>query len=152
MRIESTELRVKVNSFYEAENYDGIGNLEQITIFERRNSVQDNTMKYGCVTWMFSGDMKKVEEFTENPLRPSGYKEVEDPQEGDYITYFFPARFNKYFFDMDPPIAAHSGIYIGNGRVRSKFRESYVYDHPLEAVPLHYGSEVKFFRKIETAI
>jgi len=147
MKINPTNIGKKIEEFYLNKNFDGIGNLKGIRIVEYRDNQRDYQNKFGCVTWIFSGDKNKVEKFTSNPLAPPGYKEVYSPKKGDLVTYYLPAKLDKYFMDVYPPQPTHSGIYVGGNKIHSKFRESHVYEHPLEAIPPSYGTEVKFFRK-----
>jgi len=147
MQINHTNLGIKVRELYTNGHYEEIGSLEGFKIIEVRDIEQDKADKFGCVTWIFSGDNDKVKLFTANPLNPKGYKEVQKPKKGDIITYFLPSRLNRLFADFDPAKATHSGVYVGDGKVQSKFRESHVYEHPLDAIPPELGSEARFFRR-----
>lgn len=143
MRIKQTKKREKIEELHGQGDFDEIGKLEGFTIFEIRDWEEDTRNRFGCVTWIFSGDKAKVSEFTRRPSHPLGYEETDDPKKGDLVTYFFigTKRFEPSFQ------ATHIGIYIGDGRVRSKFRESHVYEHPLGDVLFGYGTEVRFFHK-----
>ena len=151
MRIKNSETGNELKRLYNKELYDEIGSIEGFTIIEKRNHEEDTKRKFGCVTWIFGGDKNKVKKFTSDSFSPPGYEEVEEPSKGDLVTYFRPATAKRHFANIYeiPARPTHTGIFVGNGRVQSKFRESHVYEHPLEAVPPEYGSEVRFFREIE---
>ena len=145
MKIPLTKKRQDIEQLIVEGKFDEIGNLPDFTIFEIRDPKEDTEKEYGCVTWVFSGDKKKVEEFTSNPLSPPGYVEVQNPQTNDLVSYFRKGRFHRCI--LQPDVSTHLGVYISNWNIRSKFRESHVYEHFLRDVPAMYGTEVKFFRK-----
>jgi len=144
MNIKTSETRKKIDEFCDAYDFDSIGKLPRFSVFEKRDWKEDTRLRHGCLTWLFQGDTDLIRNFARNPLSPAGYHEVTDPQPGDIVTYFFHSPMKGVHPE---PIPTHSGMYLGDGRVRSKFRESHVYEHPLSCVPTGYGTEVRFFRK-----
>ena len=145
MDIPLTDKRIKIEEMWKNWDFDGIGKLDGFSIFELRDPKKDTENLFGCVTWLVSVDKDEVERLTSNPESPEGYEEIEEPEEGDLVTYFFHHPMKRLY---PKPRSTHNGLYIGNGRVRSKFRESHVYEHPIEDVPRGYGNEVRFFRKL----
>lgn len=83
----------------------------------------------------------------ENPLgffMTHGYQilfQGDLPQQGDVIAYGFVRRRDPVFE------LSHMGIFVGQNRAESKFNEGHVFQHPLEAIPPHLGSEALIFRK-----
>lgn len=66
--------------------------------------------------------------------------ETKKSKKGDFVIYFL----NK---TTGIKIIKHSGIYLGKGKVRSKWGNGPVFIHDLYNVPFTYGEFVKFFKK-----
>lgn len=47
----------------------------------------------------------------------------------------------------DIPIIYHSGIYLGNGLVRSKWSNGPIFEHKIFNAPASYGKNVRFYKK-----
>jgi hypothetical protein len=83
----------------------------------------------------------------QNPLgflRDKGYQilyQDDSPKQGDVVAYGFVRRRDPVFE------LGHMGIFIGQNRVESKLNEGHAFQHPLEAIPPHFGSEALIFRK-----
>jgi hypothetical protein len=74
-------------------------------------------------------------------LAKRDYEVVDIPEPGDIVAYGgFHGR------NLHIPFINHYGIYLGGGRVRSKFGSYDVYDHPWYLIP-PYGNTIFFFRK-----
>lgn len=69
--------------------------------------------------------------------------EVVEPEAENIIVY--------YLRDSEPlPIIKHTGIYIGNGKVRSKWACGPILIHDVFNVPFSYGEIIKFFKKVDS--
>lgn len=83
----------------------------------------------------------------------AGYVEVQEPREGDLALYYKRTRRVRNFFDpsMEEVELAlkHSGVCLGNKMVRSKWGQGHVFEHPVDLVPVIYGDEVMFFRRVQ---
>ena len=145
MKIRTTKIRKRIKELICQIDFDGIGSLDGFTIYERRDAREDRRIGFGCVRFVFSGIEENVQRWVNNATNPPWYEEVQEPKEGDLVTYFFLSKIQDH---NSQPIATHTGLYLGNHRVRSKFRESHVYEHPLEDIPENYGLEVRFFREL----
>lgn len=66
--------------------------------------------------------------------------ESEKPQKGNIIIY--------YIEGSNLPIIKHSGIYLGEGKVKSKWANGPIFIHDVFNVPYSYGEKVKFFYKV----
>lgn len=66
------------------------------------------------------------------------------PQEKNLILY--------YIGESSNPIIKHSGVYLGGGKVRSKWANGPVFIHDVFNVPYSYGNDVKFFVKVSDDI
>jgi len=66
-----------------------------------------------------------------------GYTAVSEPKSGDFVLYF------------DKSVLTHSGKYLEDGWVESKFGNNAQngHHHPLHVVPQGYGTQIAFFRK-----
>ena len=66
-----------------------------------------------------------------------------EAREGDLVFYF-----------NEEARAKHAGLYLGGGRVESKWGKAHLLHHDLFDVPESYGLTVRFFRKVgyKTAI
>jgi hypothetical protein len=62
-------------------------------------------------------------------------EEVEKPNNGDLVAYFLDGELR------------HIGIYVGKGRVISKWGAGPVFEHPLYMVPESYGNCIRYFKK-----
>lgn len=52
-----------------------------------------------------------------------------------------------FYFNAEGRIR-HAGVYLGGGRVESKWGKGHLFEHDLFAVPETYGVSVMYFRKI----
>lgn len=83
----------------------------------------------------------------ENPLgffAAHGYQilfQSDSPELGDVLAYGFVRRRDPVFE------LSHMGIFVGQNLVKSKFNEGHVFQHPIEAIPPHLGSEALVFRR-----
>ena len=59
-----------------------------------------------------------------------------EAQDGDLVFYFSEGTFK------------HVGLWRPNGRVLSKWGVGHLFDHELFEVPMSYGSEVRFFKRL----
>jgi hypothetical protein len=50
-----------------------------------------------------------------------------------------------YYYNDKRQGLAHAGVYRQPGRVRSKWRSGYVWDHPVFEIPTGYGEFVRYF-------
>ncbi len=50
-------------------------------------------------------------------------------------------------FNLELAHAVHFGVYLGDGKVRSKFGKGHVFDHSIDNVPDNYGDEGFFVRR-----
>ena len=66
---------------------------------------------------------------------------AEEPEAGNIIIYYLRAS-------KSLPIIKHTGIYLGNGKVRSKWACGPILKHDVFNVPYSYGEIIKFFRRI----
>ena len=73
-----------------------------------------------------------------NKLKERNYECQTNPKPGDLVLYF-KNKANK-------ENVTHLGIWTSDGKVRSKFGTTYVYDHPLDYVPEVYGNYARFLR------
>jgi hypothetical protein len=73
-----------------------------------------------------------------NFLLSKGFRDVMNPNVDDVVMYYPEV----------PAQPVHFGIFKGKDIVVSKFGEGYVYEHPIDAVPLNYGDYYKFLRKV----
>lgn len=59
-----------------------------------------------------------------------------EAQDGDLVFYFSKGIFK------------HAGLWHPNGRVLSKWGVGHLFDHELFEVPMSYGSEVRFYKRL----
>lgn len=64
---------------------------------------------------------------------------VDEPKENDIVVY--------YLDGSKIPIIKHTGRYLENGKVISKWANGPVFEHEILNVPFTYGETVKFFRE-----
>lgn len=134
VRKEKT-IRDMMDDLLDAHQFDQIADLEGIEKVGDRRDWMKGEEHYTCTSHVFSKG-KYVEWEIENReyKHPKGYTEVESPQEGDVV----------FYFHGESP--EHVGIYVGDGKVESKFGIGHIYKHPTESVPTYYGTP-RFFRK-----
>lgn len=66
-------------------------------------------------------------------------KEATEPKRGDVILYIDETS--------RLPIIKHSGIYVGSGKVKSKWNTNGpVFEHDIFNIPFQYGNDIKFYR------
>jgi len=85
---------------------------------------------FGKNTWF---EVKNVHD----AIKTGKLIETESPEKENVILYYKRASAN--------PIIKHSGIYLGKGKVRSKWANGPVFIHDVFNVPYSYGNIVIFF-------
>lgn len=95
--------------------------------------------KTNCHGYTFDKDGWFSVKNVHNAIKEGKLVESEEPQEGNIIIYFMEGS--------DIPIIKHSGIYLGDGKVKSKWSKGPVFIHDVFNVPYSYGVVVKFFYK-----
>lgn len=156
-----------------SEGYDAIGELDGITIVERRSPALDRN--YKCAEYVFGTVMKEPwakrwpirDAFWRNTLRyleKRGYEVKDSADPGDVVGYasdniytssvldnhaylFFLRELNKR---RKPPYFQHFGIFLDANQVISKFNGGHIYQHRLDRVPNSFGTSVYFFRKCQS--
>lgn len=131
--------------------YNMIGNLEGFEMIApgdlQRSQFRCNQYVFATVKqepWAFED--QHIPMF-ENPLgffMSHGYQilfQGDSPKPGDVLAYGFVRRWDPVFE------LGHTGIFVGQNRAESKFNEGHVFQHPIEAIPPHLGSEALVFRK-----
>jgi len=67
-------------------------------------------------------------------------KETPNPQVEDLIIY--------YSGDTGESLRIkHSGFFLGNGKVRSKWGNGPIFEHDVFNIPFNYGEVINFFKK-----
>lgn len=145
--------------------FDQVGQLPGFSIVEQRNPWEDTDNNYQCAQYVFekrmsdgfAHDYHLPRDFILNGskyLRGEGFIEVEHPEPYDVVGYAQTTKeldLGELAFLLIAgakfPIFRHWGIYVGGDMVESKFSVGHVYRHPLELVPVRYGTQVCFFRK-----
>ena len=98
-----------------------------------------NKNQVNCHAYTFEKDDWYAVENVEDLIVNKELIEVEKPQIENVIIY--------YLRDSKPlPIIKHTGIYLGNGKVRSKWACGPVFRHDVFNVPYSYGEIIKFFK------
>lgn len=137
---------------------DQIANVPGIEVVERRDCIADHY--YRCAQYVFSQVRHEDWLPTERSLEPRGlwdnplpflsdhgYTETDSPKPGDIVAY-------GLVIDRDDgqrvAMFNHYGIYVGEGRVTSKFDMGHVFQHGLHQVPTNYGSQIAFFTPRES--
>ena len=96
---------------------------------------------FGKAKWFKRMNEREKEAFITNAdalLGSKGYHKIEIPKNGDIAVYSFSSNEDGW--------VAHYGEYC-NGKVRSKFGRTHIYEHDIGFVPSDFGDTVKFFRK-----
>ena len=136
--------------------YDIIGELDGITILERREREKDRENQYRChkytfgvvkkEPWVLAGFFTKKHRLWTDTLKflgEKGYDEVVQPENGDIVAYTCN--------NGNGTMTGHFGIYE-DGKVTSKFNVGHIFVHEIHMVPASYGNSVTYFRRNGKAI
>lgn len=134
------------------QRFEGLDSL--VGIDEIPSSITSEWIQYQCHQYAFGichgqkwcrpdGTFFKVSDpiFTDpfTFLKQKGYDKVESPENDDIAVYGLRER-GKF-------IAKHFGIWLGDGRVLSKFGDYEIVRHFFGRIINHYGNELHFVRK-----
>lgn len=133
----SSELKNKLTSYYRNHQFAEISKLPHFTLKELRNYEEDKTAKRDCIWYVTKNIATSVNgTFSFSAWHPQNYCQVSTLKKNDIVIYHTDHK------GLDEK---HIGLYLGNKKVESKFGYGNVYIHPLEAVPLDYGTYISCF-------
>ncbi len=139
MKIQNTKVRETLLGLIFEGNEEGIGELPEFRLLERRSSFEDSRNRYSCYQYVFELDnmtpwRQDDLSFSEWRKVQEKYTEVKNFKKGDILVYSL----------LDIPY--HVAIAIDDYYARSKFGYGNIYKHPILAVPHHYGDILNGFR------
>lgn len=101
-----------------------------------RKQVNCHGYTFGTDSWLEQFKIIKV-------IKDGTLKETNNPERGDIILYIE---------DIGTFHIKHSGIYISDDKVWSKWSNGPVFEHDILNVPFSYGSKIKFYKKTKQKI
>ena len=166
-RLQPSEERDVITTLVEAYDYGTLPSVDGIEVHE---SIEGAGDKFRGGEYVFGYVMHEPwasteeglpKEFWRNPKRFLAQHDfflVEgEPKEGDIVGYaldnlgvLYPTSTevaNMMAEKRSSPYFEHFGILTDDGRVVSKFTVGPVYKHDMDKIPVHWGSDVYFFRK-----
>ena len=128
--------------------YDQIGELEGMHILHRENELTvfgDACHSYALKRILGASfdSSQFYAEFPNDPLdylTRNNFQRIEHPQADALVVYGEYSEAGGL-----QTMLSHYGVMRQDGSVDSKWDQGHVYNHPLEAVPVQYGSFVWFF-------
>ncbi len=141
------KIRSRIDEFVNRRDWNGLVTIRGIKIVEQRALDKDERDENNC--FQYVEDQTGVacdamwSEWYMFPGRPRQLVSVDRPQKGDIVAYSDPSRTWEY-------LPRHVGVYVGRGKVRSKWGLRHVFEHGVNQVPTRYGFDVDFYRKTAT--
>lgn len=167
LTIETSARRKQIDDLIDHGDFDAIGELEGITIVEKRT----RDVRYRCAEYVF----RKVKgetwarrtipvAFWNNTLLfldEHGYRRVEELNSDDIVGYASDSIYtgvsddptSLYYASEEgkkrtPPYFQHFGVYLEGNQIKSKLNNYHIVTHNLDMVPNRFGTQVYFFRKV----
>ncbi len=116
---------------YDERLFATLEELPDVTLVERRDFEQDKRLQQECIWYVCKKlDTVMYDLFGFFPWRPEGYVLSSKLRPDCPIVYHRSPRGGA---------ENHIGLYLGKGRVESKFGYGHVYRHPIDCVPKNCG-------------
>lgn len=142
-----TEYRKNLDSLCAMSGFKNVVLFDYVKDFIPRSlkivgSPDSSVKQINCHGYTFKKDCWYAVKNVHDAITSGILIEVEEPDEGDIIIYYLDES-------ADRQIIKHTGIYLGEDKVRSKWANGPVFIHNVFNVPHSYGKIVKFFKETQ---